>query len=250
MKVRDRGVPQRGRSSRGHTLGEALLSLLLLSLLLHAAWASLRVHGRAVSSLIARSAVTEAGAVTHGLLRRELRAGLAGTDWSSPGSDSIPLRAFRGVGVPCPVPRGRGDAVTVSYRGVRAPNPEKDSLLVLGRDGRWRPAALGARRSAAGACVGVPDGAVEIWGVVGGPDDPVALRVFERGSYHLGNGAFRYRRGRGGRQPLTEGVLDPGLSRLEGGPPEGIRVRLGFRAPAGRPRPPRWTGAVWSRDPR
>jgi hypothetical protein len=31
--------------------------------------------------------------------------------------------------------------------------------------------------------------------------------LFEAGSYHLSEGALRYRRGRGGRQPLTEEVL-------------------------------------------
>ena len=39
------------------------------------------------------------------------------------------------------------------------------------------------------------------------PAEPILLRFFETGSYHLGDDALRYRRGSGGRQPLTEPVL-------------------------------------------
>ncbi len=55
-------------------------------------------------------------------------------------------------------------------------------------------------------------------------------RLFERGSYHLAAGAFRYRPGRGGRQPLTAQVLHTeaegvsGVSSLGAG----LDVRLAF----------------------
>jgi hypothetical protein len=38
----------------------------------------------------------------------------------------------------------------------------------------------------------------------------VLVRFFERGSYHLADDAFRYRRGGGGRQPLTVERIGPG----------------------------------------
>ncbi len=41
-----------------------------------------------------------------------------------------------------------------------------------------------------------------IWSDPGG-GQPVLARNFEIGSYHLADGAFRYQRGNGRRQPLT-----------------------------------------------
>ncbi len=41
------------------------------------------------------------------------------------------------------------------------------------------------------------------------PEESIVLaRLFERGSYHVSGAALRYRRGRGGRQPLTPEVFD------------------------------------------
>jgi hypothetical protein len=44
----------------------------------------------------------------------------------------------------------------------------------------------------------------------GGAPAPVLVRLYERGTYYLADGAFRYRRGAGGRQPLTPERVAPG----------------------------------------
>ncbi len=49
--------------------------------------------------------------------------------------------------------------------------------------------------------------------------------IFERGSYHLADGAFRYRRGRAGRQPVTEALLAAGSFEVERGLVH-VRLRL------------------------
>ena len=43
----------------------------------------------------------------------------------------------------------------------------------------------------------------------------LVARIFERGSYHVVGRALRYRRGLGGRQPLTPNVFDDDRSGME-----------------------------------
>jgi hypothetical protein len=56
----------------------------------------------------------------------------------SVGGDSVRIRALRGAGPVCAVD---GTAVHVRYRGTRAPEPDKDSLLLVGA-GWEAPAAV------------------------------------------------------------------------------------------------------------
>jgi hypothetical protein len=158
-------------------------------------------------------------------------------------ADSLSVRAFRGLGVVCgpgPTPRD----LHVLIRGVRAPDPTKDSILVLDTDGRWTALALDDV-AAAPSCDPRGVAPSQLWhlsGPAGG--NAILARWFERGSYHVSARAVRYRRGAGGRQPLTpEVVRTPasGFSRsasgvalllLVGDSPEPWRVLL---APAGTP---------------
>ena len=81
------------------------------------------------------------------------------------------------------------------------------SVLILTADGWWK-ADLTRRASKAEACTMNLGAESEMWTV--DPPVPGALvaRVFERGSYSVSGGALRYRRGLGGRQPLTLNVFD------------------------------------------
>lgn len=152
------------------------------------------------------------------VLRDELGAGLTDLDWTVFPPDSIRLRAFRGTGWPC-APLVRGLTIPVRWDGIRAPDPSKDSLLVLDGDGAWRVVDL----------VGVTDsGVCAGWTLEAAVPSPILMRLFESGSYHFGNGALRYRRGGGGRQPLTEGVLQ-GASFVR--TLRGVRVRVPRPAP-------------------
>jgi hypothetical protein len=130
------------------------------------------------------------------------------------GDDSARIRAFRGGG---PVCGGDGTAVQVLYRGVRAPEPDKDSVLLVGPADEQVVALVSAARSV--AC----GGSFRL--VLGEPPaaTPGVLLVFETGAYTLTGDAVRYRRGQGGRQPLTEAVLRD--MAFDAGP-AGLRVRL------------------------
>lgn len=251
---RARFVDGRGRApsaARGFSVAEGLTGLLLTVLLLQLGWGVLRVHARAITELVDRAESADAGATVHGLLRQDLRGGLRERDSGPAAGDSISLRAFRGVGLPCDAGAGRGDGLTVLFRGTRTPDPEKDSLLVLDRRGRWLRTGLRARRAlvglAPGPCAAAASGTVERWRLSSGADDAVLLRLFERGSYHLTGGALRYRRGEGGRQPLTGVVLDDRASALDEGAGSVLRVRLGFRRGAGGATLKSWPGAIRGR---
>ena len=165
------------------------------------------------------------------VLGRDVRGGVAGRDWPEPDGDSLPLRAFRGWAVPCPSEEPAPGRVVVAYRGERSPSPAKDSVLVLTAGG-WLPADLVGRAGVEEpTCPRGLDFDMEIW-TVDPPVDGLLLRVFERGSYHVEGGAVRYRRGGGGRQPLTPEVFLASSS-LEG---DGGRVLLRLvtdRAPWG-----------------
>ena len=73
----------------------------------------------------------------------------------------------------------------------------------------------------------------ELWTI--DPPVPGALvaRIFERGSYHVSGGALRYRRGMGGRQPLTLDVFDDDRSTVEARAAEVIFTLVADRLPPG-----------------
>lgn len=131
------------------------------------------------------------------VVRAELR-GLAPADVAATAPDSLRIRAFRGGGTIC---GGDGAEVWVRYRGTRAPDPAKDSALLI--DGSGAERAVAVEGVSGAPC---PDGAAL---TLSEPPalTPVYVLLYEPGAYHLAGGALRYRRGEGGRQPLTESLL-------------------------------------------
>lgn len=137
------------------------------------------------------------------ILGSELRT-LETHDVIAASPDSLRVRAFRGGGRIC---YADGAQIGVRYRGHRAPDPAKDSVVLataVGEDYRAVVAVAGSTCDGDGLLLEL-DAAVT--GRAG-----IAL-VFETGAYHLANGALRYRRGEGGRQPLTEAILRPAAFR-------------------------------------
>jgi hypothetical protein len=203
---------------------------------------------RAVSDLMARSEAAETRRTVAALLHEELSIGREGRDWRLDGERAVVLRAFRGWARVCG--RGADDgSLRVAWRGDRLPDPARDSILVLSEEGDWTPAALlhvgGAPASAhAAPCAPGPEERVADWRISGAPAEPLLARYFETGRYSLEDGAFRYRRGTAGRQPLTPEVVAPASRfhlRPEGGIEVELHLRLGPRAgdPVGAP--DRWT---------
>lgn len=115
------------------------------------------------------------------------------------------------------------------YLGIRLPEPRKDSILALGPDLRWRTFALRARAPVRSACPAWNGAPAERWTFERAPGPLVLARVFETGVYLLQDGALRYRRGLGGRQPLTPELLDDDASVLAGSPGGLVRLRLRVR---------------------
>ncbi|MEQ9401775.1 MAG: hypothetical protein RJQ04_21595 [Longimicrobiales bacterium] len=198
---------------RGATVVETVVALLLGLLLVQVSLALLVRQRQAVDSLTRRAERLAAVRTGRILLGADLRALSGEAAALTLSSDTLALRVVRGLAVVCAEDGSGG--VLVRAGGVRGPDAAKDSLLLLDLEGRWRPAALTSsdpwggppQGSRARAC---PDGpATHRWRI----EPAVAFRVaryFERGSYHLRDGALRYRRGRSGRQPLTPPVVPPG----------------------------------------
>ncbi|MEJ2504364.1 MAG: hypothetical protein P8177_13800 [Gemmatimonadota bacterium] len=205
---------------RGGSLAELVLAMTLFALVLTGLGRFAGAQARLAAAVSDRVRFEELVRATRLILRRELRY-LAPGDLHISGSDSIGLRAVRGTGTVCEA----GDRhVVVRYRGVRGPDPAKDSLLLIADGDRSGAGAAYALASV------VPDPACGGGLRLGlerepAPGSATALAiVFEKGSYHLSGGALRYRRGAGGRQPLTEALLRDGS--LVAGPSRSIRIRL------------------------
>lgn len=209
------------RGPSGITFVEVLISLMLGMAVVSMGWRLLAKQSTVAAHLAHEMEILAARRTAAIVLGRELRAGVTGRDWAAPRGDSLALRAFRGWAPICGEGPGSG-MIVVSYHGRRAPNPVKDSLLVLTGDG-WRRANLVSRKSSDRACPVDGEGGGELWTI----DPPILggliVRLFERGSYHVSDGAFRYRRGLGGRQPLTAAVFSDEGSSLSG---SDVRVQL------------------------
>ncbi len=191
------------RNRAGTSAVEVLVALLIGLFLLQAAmWTVARArtyHERLVLRSEALAAVRLAGT----LLRMETSAGMEALDWGVR-DEVLTLRAFRGTGLVCGALSG-SDSVIVSFNGYRRPDPSKDSVLLLYPDGPRQVIGLRDWAQAPGAsCRGrALRSPVVLRLAAAAPAGSVVARVFERGAYSFSGRALRYRRGTGGRQPLT-----------------------------------------------
>jgi Tfp pilus assembly protein PilV len=190
-------------SRAGVSVLEVLIALLIGLFVLQLGLETLARLRSAQAALSARADALVALRVGSHVLRRELRHGLAGRDWAASG-DSLALRAFRATAVVCASDSAAAE-LTVRYRGDRAPDPSKDSVLVTTPEGVTTVHALVGVGAASSACA-APGVGARLRLDRGAPSGAVLARVFERGSYHLSDAALRYRRGASGRQPLTPEV--------------------------------------------
>jgi hypothetical protein len=206
-------------------LAEALVALILSYLVIALALGTVARQREVVRLLGERADRLAAVRTARHVLGQEARAAAGCGAWAV-GPDSLGLRAFRGHAVVCPVP-SRASELHVSAEGVRAPDPEKDSVLLLRASGGVVALALLERAPTTAPCAAT-GGTAERWVLSGPvPGDVVAARWFERGAYYLTAGALRYRRGLAGRQPLTPEVLrTPGSGFQEPSGDGGVDVVL------------------------
>lgn len=193
-----------GGARAGTSLPEAVVALLVGLLVLQLGLSSLARLRTAQADLAARADALVALRLGRHVLRRELRHGIPGRDWAAT-ADSLGLRAFRGAGIVCASDSIAAE-LTVWYQGDRAPDPSKDSVLLVTGEGRVGVRALAGTGTASSPCPGAA-GPTMRWRLDrAAPTGTLVARVFERGSYHLTAAALRYRRGASGRQPLTPEV--------------------------------------------
>ena len=189
------------QSRDGFTIAELLVSLGLfgviataLAIILHTQTVTARAASKQTANDEAvRVAVTVLASESRSLLRRE--------DVAAVTDDSLSLRAFRGIGTVCSATTGKS---VLRYHGMRMPDVDKDSLLILPERAVY---PVTAWQEVSGQCNArtVDDAFIEL--VLPLRIGAVAL-FFERGSYHLTDRALRFRRGAEGRQPITEELFD------------------------------------------
>lgn len=215
------------RTRRGWSLVELVVVLSLFTFVLGGLATFVAAQGRMVRAQLEGVRFSEAVRASRLILGSELRP-LESQDVVSGSQDSLRVRAFRGGGPICYV---SGAQIGVLYSGYRMPDPGKDSVVLASAVGEEYRAVVGV---AGPGCDG--DGhLLELDGAVTGR--PGYALVFETGAYHLANGALRYRRGEGGRQPLIEAILRPaafreGSGRVEfdAAPAPDSVPTVGFRA--------------------
>ena len=226
----------RARDRLGYTLVEALIALIVAGVLTLCLAAVLVVIGSAALRHAELSAAAETERTVAAILGAEVRA-ITAADATFAG-DSLRLRAFRARGIVCGASAGE---IAVSYDGLRSPEEDKDSVLLLWRDREAAFALTGAIPG--GPCRGQSLRLLAEW-----PADsmtaPLLALVFETGAYSIGGAAFRYRRGSAGRQPLTEENLSSAASRIErvAGRSGAAGVRVTLRSLESRRAPP----AAWT----
>jgi hypothetical protein len=190
------------RLAGGYALVELLTALTLGGLVMAAAAAVLRSQIRMARQTSARTLNHETIRIATQVLHAETRWLNAGRDVHGFAAESLALRALRGSGTVCQL-LADGSTI-VKFDGIRAPEPDKDSLLVLRDSITENVQELLFAEPVASGC-GDDSYRLRTAGVLE-PGDVILL--FETGSYHLSERALRYRAGRAGRQPLTTESFD------------------------------------------
>lgn len=189
---------------RGHLLVELVIAMVLLTCLTTGCVTLLAVQLRQVRTIVS---TVEAGSATRfasRLLRSELRPVAPALDVSGVGPDSSRQRVFRGMAISCAT---SGKVAEVRYRGLRDPDPTKDSMVVMLSGGEAAVAVTAVRPPAIPTCAAAPGEKVIELATSDSVPAPALLLLFERGTWHLSGSALRYSRGRGGRQPITAAVF-------------------------------------------
>lgn len=193
----------RGRTNRpGTSLAELAVTMWLIAMIGAILVALLRTQSRVAGHSADRAEALDALRTAGAVLTADLAPILPSADLHGIGEDTAALRVFRGVAVVCGF---TGGDPLVRYRGLRRADPAKDSVLVL-TAGVERGDSLRGSSPAAGECGSSGDESVFRLRLGTALAEHDLLLIFEAGSYHLDR-ALRYRRGAGGRQPITAEVF-------------------------------------------
>jgi hypothetical protein len=207
----------------GYALIELLSAVATIAVLLLVTSALFRLASRTALEIGDRAEALDALRTTTALLDRELRP-LTAHDFRLAPPDSIALRAFRGSAIPCDSAAG---ALRVRYAGIRHPDASKDSVVAIAAGSEMITGVTAAVPVAAtAACTPASGETVLALSTVAPLPAAAVLLVFERGAYSIGGGALRYRRGLGGRQPLTATAFGGRASGLHAPSHDAVEIRL------------------------
>jgi hypothetical protein len=202
----------------GAALLELLTALTLLAMLTAACAVLVHSQSMMLRSISENSAADETLRTTRMIVRAEFQD-LSPSDVRSIAGDSVAARVFRAWAIVCDVD---STLATLRYRGIREPEADKDSLLVLGEERAVAFSDAALPREPCPALASEERIAVR----TARPLRPNAVvLLFESGSYHLATRALRYRRGLEGRQPVTDELIDDRSSGF-GAEARGIVIRL------------------------
>jgi type II secretory pathway component PulJ len=209
---------------------EAIIAILLGALLVAAAWTALARERQALQNMIVRAEGLTTIRMARSSLARDVAS--AGASGVAVGQDTVGLRAVRGIGLPCSLARSplASTSLAVRYTGIRNPNPRKDSIRGLTRDGAWVVSDLIDVTSAA-SCDTVRGTRALTLVASTRIETLVYAEVFEVGSYHLTGRALRYRGPGGNRQPLTAENVSPASRFVAFGPRVEIALKSSGVAP-------------------
>jgi len=199
---------------KGFSLLELILAVAVTGVVAGALFGLLHGQERLARAQADGVTAAEALRLSAFVLSGELRLLQPDEDIARFAPESAAVRVLRGFALVC----GAASAgILVRYRSVRAADPAKDSILVLRADSAARPLPLAGAAPAHVGCAAGPGERVELWSLGAASPPPVgsAALLFESGTYALTGGALRYRRGEGGRQPLTVEWLDDAASGLQ-----------------------------------
>jgi len=193
-----------GPARDGFALAEAVFAIAITSVVAATAAVSLSGAARIATAAAERAERADARRTVATALRTDVSVTTAADVSIAP--DTIRLRVFRGAALVCDTADG---TVLVRYRGARRPEPEKDSVLAMASAVEMA-SPLAAAADASAGCIGAAGESIMRWtGPAAAPGGTVLL-LFETGTYALSARALRYRRGGGGRQPLTAEVFGAG----------------------------------------
>lgn len=189
----------------GAALVEVLVATILGAVVVASTALLLQAQSRIARAVTTSSERTDAARSALLTLAAEWRAHVPSTDIYAISSDSAVGRIFRGMAVVCAAAPPR---TVVRYRGLRLPDPAKDSALQLGTDSGIPISPFVPDTG----CIAAPGEQVlaATW-PASAPSGSMWL-IFESGGYYLSTHALRYRRGTEPRQPITNQVLADGSS--------------------------------------
>ena len=194
----------------GSALLEVIVAALLGAIVTVTAVLLIQAQARIAHGTSERSERNDALRSALAVLHAELEPIQPAADLHAVSRDSVVARILRGLAVVCAQNDGR---VYARYRGLRLPDPGKDSALYVGVE--HAVPILSARVDTTGCVHAGNENVIAFTWPAAAPNGSVWL-IFETGSYHLQNYALRYRRPGESRQPITSEIIDHRLSYFAG----------------------------------